>query len=156
DEAGATTDLESAVQNDPKYGLSHYWLAQRRMAQKKWADAAKELEAYLKIEPNGPKAKTAQEALAVAKKRGKEKGRERSQVAGVRRALWLLVLCDCSNGSCPTPGGPASGDAGRQCSTVQTTSQASCFPPPDASAPDGAGDYGATLDGVDGDEDDCK
>jgi len=73
DEAGATSDLEAAVQNDPKYGLSHYWLATRRMAQKRWADAAKELEAYLKIEPNGPKAKTAQEALAVAKNGGKKK-----------------------------------------------------------------------------------
>jgi len=73
DEAGATTDIEAAVQNDPKYGLAHYWLATRRMAAKRWADAAKELEAYLKIEPNGPKAKTAQEALAVAKNGGKKK-----------------------------------------------------------------------------------
>lgn len=73
DEAGATSDLEAAVQNDPKYGLAHYWLATRRMAAKRWADAAKELEAYLKIEPNGPKAKTAQEALAVAKNGGKKK-----------------------------------------------------------------------------------
>jgi Tfp pilus assembly protein PilF len=73
DDAGATSDLEAAVTADPKYGLAHYWLATRRMGQKRWADAAKELEAYLKIEPNGPKAKTAQEALAVAKNGGKKK-----------------------------------------------------------------------------------
>lgn len=73
DEAGATSDLEAAVSADPKYGLAHYWLATRRMGQKRWADAAKELEAYLKLEPNGPKAKTAQEALAVAKNGGKKK-----------------------------------------------------------------------------------
>ncbi|HEX4517774.1 MAG TPA: tetratricopeptide repeat protein, partial [Polyangiaceae bacterium] len=73
DEAGATSDLEAAVAADPKYPLAHYWLATRRMGQKRWADAAKELEAYLKIEPNGPKAKTAHEALAVAKNGGKKK-----------------------------------------------------------------------------------
>jgi len=73
DDAGATSDLEAAVAADPKYGLAHYWLATRRMGQKRWADAAKELEAYLKLEPNGPKAKTAQEALAVAKNGGKKK-----------------------------------------------------------------------------------
>jgi Tfp pilus assembly protein PilF len=73
DEAGATSDLEAAVQADPKYGLAHYWLATRRMSAKKWADAAKELEAYLKLEPTGPKAKTAQEALVIAKNGGKKK-----------------------------------------------------------------------------------
>ena len=73
DEAGATSDLEAAVAAEPQYGLAHYWLATRRMGQKRWADAAKELEAYLKIEPNGPKAKTAKEALAVAKNGGKKK-----------------------------------------------------------------------------------
>ena len=72
DEAGATSDLEAAVKDDPQYPLAHYWLATRRMAAKQWADAAKELEAYLKIEPNGPKAKTARAALAVAKRGGKK------------------------------------------------------------------------------------
>ncbi len=72
DEAGATTDLEAAVHNDPQYPLSHYWLATRRMGAKKWQDAAKELEAYLKLEPNGPHAKSAQDALAVAKNGGKK------------------------------------------------------------------------------------
>ncbi len=73
DEPGATADLEAAVQSDPKYGLAHYWLATRRMAAKRWSDAAKELEAYIKLEPNGPKLKTAQEALSVAKNGGKPK-----------------------------------------------------------------------------------
>ncbi|HEY1957146.1 MAG TPA: tetratricopeptide repeat protein [Polyangiaceae bacterium] len=72
DDAGATTDLEAAVKDDPQYPLAHYWLGTRRMAAKKWADAATELEAYLKIEPNGPKAKTARAALAVAKRGGKK------------------------------------------------------------------------------------
>jgi Tfp pilus assembly protein PilF len=72
DEAGATADLEAAVRNDPQYPLAHYWLATRRMGAKKWQDAAKELEAYLKLEPNGPHAKSAQEALAVAKNGGKK------------------------------------------------------------------------------------
>jgi len=73
DEAGATSDFEAAVQNDPTYPLAHYWLATRRMGAKRWKDAAKELEAYLKLEPNGPKVKSAQEALAVAKNGGKKK-----------------------------------------------------------------------------------
>jgi Tfp pilus assembly protein PilF len=73
DEAGATTDLEAAVKADPHYALAHYWLATRLMGAKKWKDAAKELEAYLKIEPNGPKAKSARAALAVAKRGGKKK-----------------------------------------------------------------------------------
>jgi Tfp pilus assembly protein PilF len=73
DEAGATSDLEAAVKADPEYALAHYWLATRRMGQKKWKEAAKELEAYLKIEPNGPKAKSARAALAVAKRGGKKK-----------------------------------------------------------------------------------
>jgi Tfp pilus assembly protein PilF len=71
DEPGATSDLEAAVVADGKYGLAHYWLATRRMGAKRWADAAKELEAYLKLEPDGPKAKSAREALAVAKNGGK-------------------------------------------------------------------------------------
>jgi Tfp pilus assembly protein PilF len=73
DEAGATADLEAAVQQEPQYGLAHYWLATRRMGAKNWREAAKELEAYLKLEPSGPHAKSAQEALAVAKNGGKQK-----------------------------------------------------------------------------------
>jgi Tfp pilus assembly protein PilF len=73
DEAGATADLEAAVKSEPQYGLAHYWLASRRMAAKNWHDAATQLEAYLKIEPNGPHAKSAQEALSVAKNGGKKK-----------------------------------------------------------------------------------
>ncbi len=73
DEPGAITDLETATKNEPSYGLAHYWLATRRMAAKRWSDGAKELEAYLKLEPNGPKAKSAREALVVAKNGGKKK-----------------------------------------------------------------------------------
>jgi len=73
DAVGATTDLEVATKNEPTYAYAHYWLATRRMADKRWADAAKELEAYLKLEPNGPKAKSAHEALVIAKNGGKKK-----------------------------------------------------------------------------------
>jgi Tfp pilus assembly protein PilF len=72
DEAGSIQDLEAAVTSDPKYPLAHYWLGMRRLQQKKFAEAAKELGAYIKLEPNGPKAKTAAEAMAVAKKGGKK------------------------------------------------------------------------------------
>lgn len=72
DEPGATKDLETAVANDPKYALAHYWLGTHRMGQKKFPEAIKEFEAYLKLEPNGPKAKGAQEAIVIAKKGGKK------------------------------------------------------------------------------------
>jgi Tfp pilus assembly protein PilF len=72
DEPGATKDLETAVAADPKYALAHYWLGTHRMGQKKFPEAIKEFEAYLKIEPNGPKAKGAQEAIVIAKKGGKK------------------------------------------------------------------------------------
>ncbi len=84
DDPGATSDLEAALKDDPNYGLAHYWLATRRMAAKKWSDAAKELEAYLKLEPTGPKAKSAQAALAVAKRGGRE-------IAYDSRVLALLA-----------------------------------------------------------------
>lgn len=72
DDAGATANLEAAVKANPSYPLAHYWLATRRMAARRWGDAAKELEAYLKLEPNGPKARSARAALAVAKRGGKK------------------------------------------------------------------------------------
>jgi len=75
DDAGATADLEAAVQADAKYALGHFWLGTRRMAAQRWADAAKELDAYLKLDPNGPHAKSAREALAVAKNGGRARAR---------------------------------------------------------------------------------
>ena len=72
DEPGATKDLEAAVAADPKYALAHYWLGTHRMGQKKFPEAIKEFEAYLKLEPNGPKSKGAHEAIAIAKKGGKK------------------------------------------------------------------------------------
>jgi Tfp pilus assembly protein PilF len=73
DDPGATADLEAAVQADGKYALAHFWLGTRRMNARRWADAAKELDAYLKLDPNGPHAKSAREALAVAKNGGKKR-----------------------------------------------------------------------------------
>ena len=68
DDAGAIADLEAATKKEPGYALAHYWLGMRYGVAKKWPDTIRELEAYLKIEPQGPKAKSAQDAIAAAKK----------------------------------------------------------------------------------------
>jgi len=68
DEAGAVADLEAATKKEPGYALAHYWLGMRYGAAKKWPDSIRELEAYLKLEPQGPKAKSAQDAIAAGKK----------------------------------------------------------------------------------------
>lgn len=68
DESGAVADLEAATKKEPAYALAHYWLGTRYGVAKKWPDTIRELEAYLKLEPEGPKAKSAQAAIAAAKK----------------------------------------------------------------------------------------
>ena len=68
DDAGAIADLEAATKKEPGYALAHYWLGMRYGVAKKWPDTIRELEAYLKLEPQGPKAKSAQDAIAAAKK----------------------------------------------------------------------------------------
>ena len=71
DDAGAIADLEAATKKEPSFALAHYWLGTRYGAAKKWADAQKEFEAYLKLEPTGPKADAAKAGIAAAKKGGK-------------------------------------------------------------------------------------
>ncbi len=71
DDAGAVADLQAATKAEPNFALAHYWLGTRLGAAKKWADAIKEFEAYLKIEPTGPKADAAKAGIATAKKGGK-------------------------------------------------------------------------------------
>jgi Flp pilus assembly protein TadD len=71
DDAGAIADLQAATKAEPNYALAHYWLGTRLGAAKKWADAIKEFEAYLKLEPTGPKAEAAKQGIATAKKGGK-------------------------------------------------------------------------------------
>jgi Flp pilus assembly protein TadD len=67
DLAGAQADFQAAVTKEPNYALAHYWLGFALLNAKKTADGIKELETYLKLDPNGPKAKQAQDALTKAK-----------------------------------------------------------------------------------------
>lgn len=71
DDAGAIADLQAATKNEPNFALAHYWLGTRFGAAKKWPDAIKELEAYLKLDPQGPKVEAAKQGIATAKKGGK-------------------------------------------------------------------------------------
>ncbi len=72
---------------------------------------------------------------------------------GATVGLWA---CGCG-GTCSKPGGPVAGAADAHCTGAQATSQASCHPT-DAGVPDGGLviDYGDTLYGTEGDDDDCK
>jgi hypothetical protein len=79
----------------------------------------------------------------------------------------VLLAAACGSGSkntCDMPGGAAQGAADMHCGArKQATSQASCTPAdagpvPDASptAPDAGPEFGATMFGNEGDDDDCK
>lgn len=59
DEDGALADLKAAVAAEPKYPLAHYWLAMRLAAAGKLVDAIGEFDTYLKLAPDGAKAKDA-------------------------------------------------------------------------------------------------
>ncbi len=59
DEDGALADLKAAVAADAKYALAHYWLAMRLAAAGKLVDAIAEFDAYVKLAPDGAKAKDA-------------------------------------------------------------------------------------------------
>lgn len=67
DAVGAQADFQAAVNAAPTAPLAHYWLGFTLLNAKKGAEAAKELETYLKLDPNGAKAKQAQDALKKAK-----------------------------------------------------------------------------------------
>jgi cytochrome c-type biogenesis protein CcmH/NrfG len=67
DNAGALTDLQTAVQRDATFALAHYYLGGRLAEQRKAKEAAAEYEQYLKLAPNGPMAKAASERLKVLK-----------------------------------------------------------------------------------------
>lgn len=64
---GALADFQAAVAADAKYPLAHYWLGFALLNSKKPADAVKELNIYLKLDPSGPKVKQAMDAIAKAK-----------------------------------------------------------------------------------------
>lgn len=73
DDAGAMADLQAAVQKDASYAPGHYYLAGRLASRAKWSEVIKEYEAYLKLEPNGPLAKTAQERIKLAQAKAGKK-----------------------------------------------------------------------------------
>ncbi len=64
DRAGATADFQAAVGKEPSYALGHYWLGAMKLQSGAPKEAKPELEAYLKLAPNGPKAAAAKDLLA--------------------------------------------------------------------------------------------
>ena len=74
----------------------------------------------------------------------------------------VALACNGSSGTCSNPGGPVQGAPDDHCADpdggppiLVQINQASCnVPPPDGGAQ--PADYGPTLDGNSGDEDDCK
>jgi Flp pilus assembly protein TadD len=77
DDAGALADLQAAVAKEPGYAPAHFYLAGRLAAQGKWDEVVKEYEAYLKLEPKGPMARTAEERIKLAKEKAKGGGKKK-------------------------------------------------------------------------------
>ena len=69
DEPGALADLQAAVQKEPNYAPAHFYLGGRLAAAGKWKQVHAEYEAYLRLEPNGPMAKQAQERAKLAREK---------------------------------------------------------------------------------------
>lgn len=72
DHAGAIGDLKAALQKEPKYAPAHFYLAGRMAEDKKFSEAAVGYETYLKLEPEGPLAKAAQERAKLARSKLKK------------------------------------------------------------------------------------
>jgi hypothetical protein len=73
----------------------------------------------------------------------------------------IALACNGNSGTCSNPGGPVQGSPDSHCTAADggtislQINQSSCnVPPPDGGA--APADYGPTLDGNSGDEDDCK
>jgi Tfp pilus assembly protein PilF len=73
DSAGAMVDLQAAVARDAAYAPAHYYLAGELARGGQFKDAAAQYEAFLKLEPTGPMAKSAQDKLKLAKQRAQSK-----------------------------------------------------------------------------------
>ncbi|WP_394848966.1 tetratricopeptide repeat protein [Pendulispora brunnea] len=69
DEPGSLLDFQMAVAKAPSHADPHYWLAGRYAVLEKWKDVISEYEAYLRLAPNGPFARTAQERIELAKQK---------------------------------------------------------------------------------------
>jgi tetratricopeptide (TPR) repeat protein len=59
--------LENAVKGDPKHAEAHYLLAQVYVREGKFKEAVGAFDAYLKLSPNGPNAKSAQSTMEALK-----------------------------------------------------------------------------------------
>lgn len=73
DDAGALDDLQTATKKEPNFAPAHFYLANRLAQGGKFADAVKEYEAYLKLEPKGDLAKQATERAKLARDKAKKK-----------------------------------------------------------------------------------
>jgi Tfp pilus assembly protein PilF len=61
--SGAYLRAQDAVKIQPDYALAHFSLGEAAMKLKKNAEAVKEFQTYLKLEPDGKQAKAAEKAL---------------------------------------------------------------------------------------------
>jgi tetratricopeptide (TPR) repeat protein len=69
DDAGALADLRAAIAKDAAYAPAHYYLGNELARAGKYADAAAEYNAFLKIEPAGAMASAAQDKLKLIKQK---------------------------------------------------------------------------------------
>jgi Tfp pilus assembly protein PilF len=72
DDAGARADLAAAVAKEPGFAPAHFYLAGRLAQSGQLKEGVAEYEAYLKLAPNGPMAKTAAERIKFAKDKMKK------------------------------------------------------------------------------------
>jgi len=75
DKAGAQADFEAAVAKDAKYGPAHFYLGGRYAEAGKWKEVVAAYETYLKLEPDGPMRKAAEERIKLAKEKQKGGGK---------------------------------------------------------------------------------
>ena len=68
DREAAIATLEKALQMDAKYATAHYLLGNMLAGAKKFTEAKKHYQRYLKLDPNGPHAKRARERLEMVRK----------------------------------------------------------------------------------------
>lgn len=76
DDAGAVADFQAAIAKAPNEPEPHYWLAGRYAAAEKWKDVVAEYEAYLKLAPDGPFARQAQERIKLARQKAGPAGKK--------------------------------------------------------------------------------
>jgi tetratricopeptide (TPR) repeat protein len=69
DSAGAVVDFQAAIADKPAFPPPHYYLAGELARAGQFKDAATQYEAFLKLEPNGPRTKSAQDKLKLARQR---------------------------------------------------------------------------------------